>query len=78
MNTTYEWLHENYARKHLQKAHQSAEQAIEELAQSLKLSEDEKYRIEETLNGLLFSWGVEIFAIALQLGMRLVLPTDWE
>lgn len=74
MGTTYEWLYDNYAKNTLEKLDQSGRKAIEELSRELDLTEHERFLVREKLEGLRLNWGAEVFALGLQLGMRLTLP----
>lgn len=78
MNDTYEWLYSHYAKLQLEKSRKFADEATEKLAQTLDLSDNGKYELKELLEELRFNWGLEVFAIGLQLGLRLVLPTDFD
>ena len=74
MSTPYEWLYDSYAKDTLDRIKKSGDSAVEELVRELDLTQEERYHMRETLEYLQLGWGAEVFALGLQLGMRLMLP----
>ena len=71
MNTTYEWLYDNYARELQKKFRKNEDAAIEELSKTLPLTESNKIDLADCMSNLRLQCGTESFAIGFQLGLRL-------
>lgn len=73
MNQTYEWLFENYA-EDLQAAFREYEgNAINLLAQSISLTDEQRIQLEDCLADIRFHSGVESFSLGVQFGLRLTM-----
>ena len=71
MNTTYEWLYENYAQDLQKEFEASEEEAIERLAHIIPLTDNYRLNLVDCLADLRYHCGVESFALGVQLGLRL-------
>ena len=76
MNTTYEWLYDNYASE-LQKTFRRNEtEAIEQLSKKIPLSAEQKVDLADCMANLRLSCGTESFALGVQMGLRLTQDID--
>ena len=71
MNTTYQWLFDNYARKLQEEFKEFEEEAISQLGQMVPLSNNQRIKVEDFLGEHRFRCGVESFALGVQFGLRL-------
>ena len=74
MNTTYEWLYDNYAEPQLNEIFANEEKTLKELIEKMNLSTEERIRLSDTVSALRLRWGAEVFAMGIQLGARLAVP----
>ena len=51
------------------------DQTAEALINRLKLTDEERMAVWDTLGVLRYQWGMEVFALGLQLGVRLTAPS---
>lgn len=72
MNTTYEWLYDNYAEPQLNEIFANEEKNLKELIEKMNLSTEERIRLSDTVVALRLHWGAEVFALGVQMGARLV------
>lgn len=73
MSTTYEWLYDNYAEPLLKEIRSSEQKELEQLAQSLELDARGRVQLADRLTNMRLRWGAEVFALGLQLGLRLTI-----
>lgn len=71
MSETYEWLYDNYAKDLLEQIAAGEKQLIEGTLRPLSLTDDQKLVLHDLLTDLRLRAGVEVFALGLQLGVRL-------
>ena len=74
MTDTYEWLYDNYAAPLIQQIAKSQDAAEKQLAEALSLTQDGTILLSDAMTSLRLHWGGEIFALGLQLGIRLAHP----
>ncbi|MCI9316732.1 MAG: hypothetical protein HFF67_01700 [Oscillospiraceae bacterium] len=74
MNTTYEWLYDNYAEPLLKEIYGSEEKELEELSRELGLTDSGRVQLIDHLTTIRLRWGTEGFALGVQLGVRLTAP----
>ena len=74
MNDTYEWLYDYYAAPLLKELEESENEQLEHLSKSLELSEWGRVQLFDRLSNMRFRWGAEVFAMGLQMGVRLTAP----
>ena len=73
MYRTYEWLFENYA-EDLQAGFGEYEgKAINKLAQSISLTDNQRIQLEDCLADIRFHSGMKSFALGVQFGLRLTM-----
>ena len=72
MNSTYEWLYDNYAEPQLNEIFANEEKTLKELIEKMNLSTEERIRLSDTIVALRLHWGAEVFALGVQMGARLV------
>ena len=73
MTRTFEWLFENYA-EDLQKEFREYEgKAIDQLAQSIPLTDNQRIQLEDCLADIRFHSGAESFSLGVQFGLRLTM-----
>ena len=75
MPTTYEWLFEKYVSPRGKEIGEMGDQTAEALINRLKLTDEERMAVWDTLGVLRYQWGMEVFALGLQLGVRLTAPS---
>ena len=75
MPTTYEWLFEKYVSPRVKEVAEMGDQTAEALINRLKLTDEERMAVWDTLGVLRYQWGMEVFALGLQLGVRLTAPS---
>ncbi len=75
MPTTYEWLFEKYVSPRVKEIAEMGDQTAEALINRLKLTDEERMAVWDTLGVLRYQWGMEVFALGLQLGVRLTAPS---
>ena len=75
MPTTYEWLFEKYVSPRVKEIGEMGDQTAEALINRLKLTDEERMAVWDTLGVLRYQWGMEVFALGLQLGVRLTAPS---
>ena len=75
MPTTYEWLFEKYVSPRVKEIGEMGDQTAEALINRLKLTDEERMAVWDTLGVLRYQWGMEGFALGLQLGVRLTAPS---
>ena len=75
MPTTYEWLFEKYVSPRVKEIGEMGDQTAEALINRLKLTDEERRAVWDTLGVLRYQWGMEVFALGLQLGVRLTAPS---
>ena len=75
MPTTYEWLFEKYVSPRAKEIAEMGDQTAEALINRLKLTDEERMAVWDTLGVLRYQWGMEVFALGLQLGVRLTAPS---
>lgn len=71
MNETHEWLYDNYAKGLLEQIAAKEEQLIEDTLQPMALTDHQKVCLYDLLTDLRLHTGAEVFALGLQLGVRL-------
>lgn len=74
MNETYEWLYDNYARDLLAQLMDRESALINGTLSPMSLTDDQKLTLFDLLTDLRLRAGVEVFALGLQLGVRLTAP----
>ncbi len=75
MPTTYEWLFEKYVSPRVKEIGEMGDQTAEALINRLKLTDEERMAVWDTLGVLRYQWGMEVFALGLQLGVRVTAPS---
>ncbi len=75
MPTTYEWLFEKFVSPRVKEIGEMGDQTAEALINRLKLTDEERMAVWDTLGVLRYQWGMEVFALGLQLGVRLTAPS---
>ncbi len=75
MPTTYEWLFEKYVSPRVKEIAEMGDQTAEALINRLKLTDEERMAVWDTLGVLRYQWGMEVFALGLQLGVRVTAPS---
>ena len=75
MPTTYEWLFEKFVSPRVKEIAEMGDQTAEALINRLKLTDEERMAVWDTLGVLRYQWGMEVFALGLQLGVRLTAPS---
>ena len=75
MPTTYEWLFEKYVSPRVKEIAEMGDQTAEALINRLKLTDEERMAVWDTLGVLRYQWGMEVFALGLQVGVRLTAPS---
>ena len=75
MPTTYEWLFEKYVSPRVKEIGEMGDQTAEALINRLKLTDEERMAVWDTLGVLRYQWGMEVFALGLRLGVRLTAPS---
>ena len=73
-NETYEWLYDNYARDLLAQLMDRESALINGTLSPMSLTDDQKLTLFDLLTDLRLRAGVEVFALGLQLGVRLTAP----
>lgn len=73
-NETYEWLYDNYARDLLAQLMDRESALINSTLSPMSLTDDQKLTLFDLLTDLRLRAGVEVFALGLQLGVRLTAP----
>ena len=71
MNTTYQWLFDNYTQELQEEFREFEAEAINQLKQMVPLSDIQRIRVEDFLAEHRFRCGVESFALGVQFGLRL-------
>lgn len=71
---TYEWLYDNYARDLLAQIMDRESALINGTLSPMSLTDDQKITLLDLLTDLRLRAGVEVFALGLQLGVRLTAP----
>ena len=71
MSETYEWLYDNYAKDLLEQIAAGEKRLIDRTLRPLSLTDDQKLVLHDLLTDLRLRAGVEVFALGLQLGVRL-------
>lgn len=74
MNETYEWLYDNYAKDLLARLLAEEQSLISSTLESMPLTDSQKLDLFDLLTDLRLRSGVEVFALGLQLGVRLTAP----
>lgn len=74
MLPTYDWLYLNYAEPLMSEFEKTEKREIELIAQSFGLSLQDKVQLCDRMSALRYRWGAEVFALGLQLGVRLTAP----
>lgn len=75
MPTTYEWLFEKFVSPRVKEIGEMGDQTAEALINRLKLTDEERMAVWDTLGVLRYQWGMEVFALGLQLGVRVTAPS---
>lgn len=75
MPTTYEWLFEKFVSPRVKEIEEQGDQTVEALMDGLKLTDRERTAVWDTVGVLRYQWGMEVFALGLQLGVRLTAPS---
>ena len=75
MPTSYEWLFEKYVSPRVKEIGEMGDQTAEALINRLKLTDEERMAVWDTLGVLRYQWGMEVFALGLQLGVRVTAPS---
>ena len=75
MYNTYNWLYLNYAEPLMNEFEKTEKREIELIAQSLGLSQRDSVQLSDRMSALRYRWGAEVFALGLQLGVRLTAPS---
>ena len=75
MPSTYEWLFEKYVSPRVKEIEELGDQTAEALIDRLKLADKERMAVWDALGVLRYQWGMEVFALGLQLGVRLTAPS---
>ena len=73
-NETYEWLYDNYAKGLLAQLIDRESALINSTLAPMSLTADQKITLFDLLTDLRLRAGVEVFALGLQLGVRLTAP----
>lgn len=73
-NETYEWLYDNYAKDLLAQVIDRERALIDSTLSPMSLTDDQKITLFDLLTDLRLRAGVEVFALGLQLGVRLTAP----
>lgn len=74
MTKTYEWLYDNYAKDLLARLMDEEQALIDSTLASMPLTNSQKLDLYDLLTDLRLRSGVEVFALGLQLGVRLTAP----
>lgn len=69
--TTHQWLYDHYAKSLLTRHIAQEEALIDRTLRPLSLTDDQKLVLHDLLTDLRLRAGVEVFALGLQLGVRL-------
>lgn len=71
MSETYEWLYDNYAKDLLEQIAAGEKRLIEGTLRPMALTDGQKVELYDLLMDLRLRSGAEVFALGLQLGVRL-------
>lgn len=74
MNTTYEWLYDHYAEPLLKEVNERERKEVDLLIEELALERGGQVELADHLSNIRLRWGAEVFALGLQLGVRLTAP----
>lgn len=78
MLRTHWWLYENYAEPLMKELEKSEKEELDRIAESLQLTAWDKVQLIDHMTILRYRWGAEVFALGLQLGVRLTAPAGHE
>lgn len=74
MSSTYEWLYNKYATPELQELLDIQHEQLKDLIRKLHLTRKERVYLVDHVTEFQVRWGAEVFALGLQLGVRLTAP----
>ena len=71
MFNIYQWLYDHYALPQLETLESGQEDILKQISAHLTLSEQERFRLLNTMENLRLQWGTETFSLGIRFGLEL-------